>query len=157
MCTSLPLHPKKVKRWLLPASTTQTFHRSSCFIGHCTHCTLYYLFIVLKCKCDPVSPLSWCWTPTTKGILWCCARRIAALYGLQVVLLLPRRLDSVLSTTLPGRRGKSDLAAAEKSSCLLEQIQSRSLLQGETGVTPCGAGWRRLDSTGDTILVTISS
>ena len=52
MCTSLPLDPKKVKRWLLAASTNQTFH-PSCFIGHCTHCTLYYLFIVLKCKCDP--------------------------------------------------------------------------------------------------------
>ena len=118
----VPPDPKKVKRWLLAASINQTFHRS-CFIGHCT---LYYLFIVLKCKCDPsllsLSPLP----PATKGILWqgvvplhCCVIWL----HLHLHLTHPTsRRQSCQPAACPG--GKSDLAAAEKSSCLLEQIQS---------------------------------
>ena len=134
MCTSLPLDPKKVKRWLLAASPNQTFHRS-CFIGHCTHCTLYYLFIVLKCKCDPALL-----SPPLRAVghlqqrAFCGVVPVALLRYMACRWLHPTsrlRLVNHLRPACPGgrRRGKSDLAAAEKSSCLLEQIQSRSLLQ----------------------------
>ena len=117
----VPLHPKKVKRWLLAASINQTFHRS-CFIGHCT---LYYLFIVLKCKCDPsLLSLYHC---HLQQRAFC--GRVVPLHCCVIWLHLHLHLNHPTSRrqscqppACPG--GKSDLAAAEKSSCLLEQIQS---------------------------------
>ena len=106
--------------------------------------------------------LWWCWTPTTKGILWCCARRIAALYGLQLVrLLLPRRLDLGLV---------NHLAREEEREIRFGCSREIQLFTGTNPVTELVARGDRCDTlwsrgatsrlnwwhyTGDNILVTL--
>ena len=63
-----------------------------------------------------------------------------------------RRLDFVLSTTFRRRRrGKSDLAGREIQLFYWNKSSHGACCNGETGVTPSGAGRRRLDSASVTL------
>ena len=144
-----------VKKVALGCQRCPTFHRS-CFIGHCTLSAPFTTYL-LSLNVNATPPLLV--DTNNKG-------HSVALCPSHCCVIWPAggstqpRSDVQTSSCQPPSGGGAEgnlIWLGEKSSCLLEQIQSRSLLQGETGVTPCGAGGRRLDSTGDTILVTISS
>ena len=98
-------------------------------------------------------PLHCWWTLTTKGILWRSARRIAALYGPQVGphnhaptsrLRLVNHLQEEAQREIWFGWERNPAVYWNKSS-------HGACCNGETGVTPSGAGRRRLDSASVTL------
>ena len=98
-------------------------------------------------------PLHCWWTLTTKGILWRSARRIAALYGPQVGphnhaptsrLCLVNHLQEEAQREIWFGWERNPAVYWNKSS-------HGACCNGETGVTPSGAGRRRLDSASVTL------
>ena len=153
VCTSLNLHPRKVKRLLFPA---KLFTAPALLATAPTAPFITYL-LSLNVNATPGLP-SLELDTYNKGHSVVLCRRIAALYGLQVARVL-RRLDFVLSTTFTHQEEEREIRFGCSGEIQLftgTNPVTELVATGETGVTPCRAtsrlySWHYTGACGVTI------